>query len=160
MLPSRCGRHQIAWESTFFSPSPLSFRYWLIVKSVAYIRPNGRTLPDPGTTNNRLVQVNLTVTYFEIKFAFRIDADPRLIVNRGTLGTKIGQRNEDAISTLHAVGESNRVQNNKTPTYIISKNNGPEDGISTLRRVTPKSKPNNLSAYCVDIPELHCFIGV
>ena len=102
----------------------------------------------------------LAIAYFQIELTLWIGTDPRLIVNRGTLGTKIGQRNQDAVSTLHAVGESNRVQNNKTPTYIISKNNGPEDGISTLRRVTPKSKPNNLSAYCVDIPELHCFIGV
>ena len=106
-------------------------------------------LADPGAANNRLVQVNLTITYFEIKIAFRIDADPRLVVNRGTLGTKIGQRNQDAVSTLHAVGESNRVQNNKTPTYIIFKNNRPEDDIFAPRRIKPESKPNNPFTYRV-----------
>jgi hypothetical protein len=67
-------------------------------------------LANPGVVHraadNRLVDVDVTVSYLEVEATIGISADPRLIVNRRALAAKVRQRHQIACITLLALGQT------------------------------------------------------
>ena len=55
---------------------------------------HGGTLPPLRALKNRLVQIHVAVTNLEVESAVRIRADPRFVVDRRSLATEVGQREQ------------------------------------------------------------------
>jgi hypothetical protein len=77
-------------------------------------------LANPGVVhraaNNRLVDVDVTVSYLEVEATIGISADPRLIVNWRALAAEVRQRHQVACIALLALGQTELLH--KTTSHV------------------------------------------
>ncbi len=74
-------------------------------------------LSDAGTAYDRFVEVNLTVSDLNVEFAVGICANPRFVVNSGSLRPKVGQRDQTSLITAHTLGPVARIQICHSPPF-------------------------------------------